>query len=251
MQLVFVPQGDDRGVDVAEVSQLRHDPHRPRGEHLDHLAADDVAGHVEVVDGHVEEDARPKRGRRLSGGGPGSRLVIRSYVGARRPAPPATASRTAVWEGSKRRLKPTMSGGARSRPRPTEPGRPRPDRARSAFRRRSTFPAWAASMMSGTWVSVGAQMATASMAGSCSMPGRVTAGPRAPAPTSWPEACGVRDGGQGRPGTRSASNPACIRPIRPAPITPTADTAECSLPRRRATAGRAHDYRSAGRSPRR
>ena len=53
---VVVAQRDDDRVEVAGGTDGRVDPNRALRVHLDDLAAGDVAGHVEVVHGHVEED---------------------------------------------------------------------------------------------------------------------------------------------------------------------------------------------------
>ena len=46
----------DGGVDVPGLADARIDQHAPGGVDLGDLAAHQEAGHVEVVDGHVEED---------------------------------------------------------------------------------------------------------------------------------------------------------------------------------------------------
>ena len=48
---------DHRGVEVAHFPDGVVDQHAADGVYLGHLAAGDEADHVEVVDGHVAEDA--------------------------------------------------------------------------------------------------------------------------------------------------------------------------------------------------
>jgi hypothetical protein len=73
---VGVLEQHDRGVDVAGLPDLRVDAHPAAGVDLDDLRAGDVPGHVEVVDGHVQEqaagaaDVAHRRGRRVAAGDP-------------------------------------------------------------------------------------------------------------------------------------------------------------------------------------
>ncbi len=155
-------QHDDGGVDVADLADRRVDQHRADGGvDLDDVAAGDEAGHVEVVDRHVEEhpagarevadrwrqavaagdldEAERRRARRRP------TAVAHRLVG-RVEAPVETdlQERAGLVDGGERRVD-RRRGRARSASRRTSPARPR--------RRR---------VISSAWVSVFVQMATAS-----------------------------------------------------------------------------------------
>ena len=50
-------QDDQRGIQIAGFADFRIDPSRRPCIHFFHLAANEEARHVEVVDGHVEKHA--------------------------------------------------------------------------------------------------------------------------------------------------------------------------------------------------
>ena len=92
------------------------------------------------------------------GGAAGSRLVIRRTC--RSPTEPsATRSRTDLWPGSKRRLKPIMNGTPASST--AASARSTCSRSRlTGFSQKIALPACAAAMIRSTWVSVLVQIAT-------------------------------------------------------------------------------------------
>ena len=94
------------------------------------------------------------------GGAAGSRLVIRRTC--RSPTEPsATRSRTDLWPGSKRRLKPIMNGTPASST--AASARSTSSRSRlTGFSQKIALPACAAAMIRSTWVSVLVQIATVS-----------------------------------------------------------------------------------------
>ena len=94
------------------------------------------------------------------GGAAGSRLVIRRTC--RSPTEPsATRSRTDLWPGSKRRLKPIMNGTPASST--AASARSTCSRSRlTGFSQKIALPACAAAMIRSTWVSVLVQIATVS-----------------------------------------------------------------------------------------
>src|SRR5579875_1806620 len=158
-----------------------------------------------------------------SGGGEGSRLVMRSRCGS--PTRPfTTASRTALCAGSKRRLNPTMSGvpflaiawSARSTsPRSSEIG----------FSQKIALPASAAATMRSGCVDVGEQIPTASTPGSVSRSATLMAG--TPSASAWAIAeasTASATAARRAPRTWPASRRACIEPMWPVPMMPIASS---------------------------
>src|SRR3954453_12460822 len=155
------------------------------------------------------------------GGGAGSRLLIRTICGSP-SSPAATAARTAAWAGSKRRLKPIWNG----TPAASTAAIARSTSSRSSetgFSQKIALPAPAAATMRSAWVSVLVQIATASTAGdpSTSSTEAATGTPSAVPTLRAVSACASKSTATVAPGTRRASSSACMRPIRPKPMTPT------------------------------
>ena len=157
------------------------------------------------------------------GGAAGSRLVIRSMCSSPMP-PSATQSRTDLCPGSKRRLNPIMNG----TPAASTAASARSTCTRSrltGFSQKIALPACAAAITRSTWVSVLEQMATVSTsseASSCSMV--MTAAPVTDATPSAAAGTASATAATTKPGTSRARSWACIRPIRPQPISPTRRT---------------------------
>ena len=132
---VGVHERDHRGVDVAGLGERRLDAQRAARVDLDDLAARHVAGHVEVVDRHVEEDPARTRARTPAAAAPG-----RGWRCARGAASPIVPSATASRDGLVRGVEAAVEADLERRPRPRRRrparGRPRRGRARSASRRR-------------------------------------------------------------------------------------------------------------------
>ena len=133
--VVGVPKLHDGGVDIAVLRDLRRDLHAALRVHLDDLAARHEPRHVEVVTGHVEEDAAG-HGDVLEGRG--RRVARRDADEMQRPEVTAghgVAHRPVAWVEAA--VEPDLQQRAR-RPRPRRAlGSPRRGRARSASRRRS------------------------------------------------------------------------------------------------------------------
>ncbi len=153
------------------------------------------------------------------GGAAGSRLVIRRTC--RSPTEPsATRSRTDLWPGSKRRLKPIMNGTPASST--AASARSTSSRSRlTGFSQKIALPACAAAMTRSTWVSVLVQIATVSTSSEASSSSiDLTGAPIAAETPSAAAGTASATAATTQPGTSRASSEACIRPIRPQPITP-------------------------------
>ncbi len=155
-----------------------------------------------------------------SGGGAGSRLVMRTRCGSP-TRPVATAARTEAWAGSKRRLKPIWNG----TPAASTASSARSTVSRSSetgFSQKIALPARAASTMRSACVSVLVQIATASTSGAASIS---ATDPATGTPRSAPMAVALsarasKTAASVADGIRRASRSACMRPMRPTPMTP-------------------------------
>src|ERR1700728_637437 len=155
-----------------------------------------------------------------AGGGAGSRLVM--TANSRVPiSPPASRSCSARKDGSKRRLKPTMTRGA-WRAISFQHARARCRSRSTGFSQNTALPALTAAVTSATWVSVGVATKIAATFGSVS----ASSTSRAAFTPSSVATCCAACGRTSNTMTRRARGwrarlRACIRPMRPQPSTAT------------------------------
>ena len=162
----------------------------------------------------------PEPRRYSSGGGAGSRLEMRTSCGSP-TVPSATAAATAACAGSKRRLKPIWNG----TPVSSTTASARSTCARSSdtgFSQKIALPARAASTIRSACVPVGEQIATASTSSAASSSSTLRRRRRADglAISRAVSSCASWTAVTDAPGTWRASRSACMRPMRPTPITP-------------------------------